>query len=119
MVTVWHNPGCSTSKHALAVAHELGVEVDVRPYLKRHPTRDELLAVLEHLEDPPAALVRRDQRFTDLGLTDADVATPEQVADVLARTPALIQRPVLIDGDRAIIGRPKDRVDPFLRAARA
>ena len=115
MVTIWHNPNCSTSKHALETAKGLGVDVDVRQYLKRSPTRDELAAVLDTLEDEPSALVRKDRRFADLGLSDADVATAEQVADVLAANPALIQRPVLIDGARAIIGRPKDRVAPFLQ----
>lgn len=116
MITIWHNPNCSTSKHALARAEALGVEVDVRPYLKRPPSRAELVDVLAKLDSPPSDLVRRDARFAQLGLSDADVATPEQVADVLAETPALIQRPVLIAGDRAVIGRPKDIVDPFLAA---
>ncbi len=58
--------------------------------------------------------MRRDAKFKSYGLTDADVATAEQVADVLAEHPELLQRPVLVQGRRAIIGRPKDRVDPFL-----
>jgi arsenate reductase len=115
VVTIWHNPNCSTSKSALATAQELGVDVEIRPYLKRPPSHDELVAVLDQLEDEPSLLVRRDQRFAALGLTDADVATADQVADVLAANPALIQRPVLIAGGRAIIGRPKDRVAPFLK----
>lgn len=115
MVTIWHNPNCSTSKLAIETAKDLGVDVDIRQYLKRPPSRDELVTVLDTLEDEPSALVRKDRRFVDLGLSDADVATAEQVADVLAANPALIQRPVLIDGDRAIIGRPKDRVAPFLQ----
>ncbi len=114
-MTIWHNPNCSTSKHALATAKDLGVDVDIRHYLKQPPRHDELIAVLDALEDEPSALVRKDHRYADLGLSDADVATAEQVADVLAANPALIQRPVLIDGDRAIIGRPKDRVAPFLQ----
>src|SRR5262245_25304583 len=116
VVTIWHNPNCSTSKAALATAEELGADVEVRRYLKDSPSRDELLAVLGALEDEPSALVRRDRRFTELGLSDTDVATAEQVATVLAANPALIQRPVLIAGDEAIIGRPKDRVAPFLEA---
>jgi len=115
MVTIWHNPSCSTSKHALATAKDLGVDVDIRQYLKQPPSRDELTQLLATLEDDPSALVRKDRRFDDLGLSDADVATADQVADLLAANPALIQRPVLIDGDRAIIGRPKERVAPFLQ----
>jgi arsenate reductase len=115
-VTIFHNPNCSTSRHAVTTAEELGVEVDLRKYLLKaeRPTREEIVTLLGQLEDPATDLVRRDANFAKLGLSDADVATPEQVADVLAEHPALLQRPVLVKGGRAIIGRPKDRVAPFL-----
>ena len=58
--------------------------------------------------------MRRDSFFKDQGLTDADVATVEQVVAVLVEHPRLMQRPVVIKSDRAIIGRPKDRVAPFV-----
>lgn len=115
-VTIFHNPNCSTSRHAVATAEELGVDADLRKYLLKaeRPTREEIVALLDQLEDPATDLVRRDANFTKLGLTDADVDTPDQVADILADHPELLQRPVLVKGGRAIIGRPKDRVAPFL-----
>jgi len=70
--------------------------------------------LLDKLEDPPTDLVRRDAYFAELGLTDADVETREQVVAVLAEHPRLLQRPVLVKGDRAIIGRPRERVAAFL-----
>lgn len=112
---LFHNPRCSKSRAALAAVQEAGVAVDVVEYLKTAPTRAELLDLLGKLEDPPATLVRRDPAFAEAGLTDADVQTAEQVADVLAAHPALMERPVLVRGDRAIIGRPTERVEPFLR----
>jgi len=116
-VVIFHNPNCSTSKHAVDVASNLGVEVDERRYMlvAQRPTREEIVELIGQLEDPVTDLVRRDARFAKLGLTDADVATPDQVADVLAEHGELLQRPVIVKGDRAIIGRPKDRVEPFLR----
>ena len=69
---------------------------------------------LRILDDPATDLVRRDAKFKGYGLGDDDVSTAAQVADVLAEHPELLQRPVLVRGDRAIIGRPKDRVEPFL-----
>ena len=116
-VVIFHNPNCSTSKYAVGVASDLGVEVDERRYLLKaqRPTRDEIVVLLDQLEDPATDLVRRDAQFAKLGLTDADVASADQVADVLAEHPQLLQRPVLVKDGRAIIGRPKDRVDPFLR----
>jgi len=117
-ITIYHDPNCSSSRAATDAADDLGIAVDIRRYkLKaQRPTVDELRALLAVLEDEPTALVRRDANFERLGLTDADVATAEQVADVLAAHPEMIQRPVLIAGGRAIIGRPKDRVVPFLTA---
>lgn len=82
------------------------------------PTRAEILDLIDKLDDPATDLVRRDATFTKLGLTEADVATADQVADVLAAHGELLQRPILVAGDRAIIGRPKDRVAPFVGGAR-
>ncbi len=83
-------------------------------YLKQPPDRDTLAAIVAGLEDPVTDLVRRDARFEKLGLTDADVTTAEQVVELLAKEKALLQRPVIVHGDRAIIGRPKTRVAPFV-----
>lgn len=113
-VTVLHHPGCSTSRHALASAEEAGVEVDVVRYLTTPLGKAALLELLEKLEDEPADLVRKDSFFKEQGLDPADYTTPESVADLLVEHPRLLQRPVLVRGDRAIIGRPKDRADAFL-----
>ncbi|GAA3529456.1 arsenate reductase (glutaredoxin) [Aeromicrobium panaciterrae] len=113
-VTILHNTACSTSRHALDEAAEAGVEPEIIQYLKKPLTRDELLDLIGKLEDPPADLVRKDGFFTGLGLDPDDYTTPEAVADLIVEHPRLLQRPVLVRGDRAIIGRPKDRVAAFL-----
>ncbi len=66
-----------------------------------------LLAILEH---DPSDLVRRDKHFGDLGLSEEDVAGAEQVADLLAAHPRLMQRPVVVRGGRAVISRPPKTV---------
>ncbi|NNG18299.1 arsenate reductase [Naumannella sp. ID2617S] len=113
-VTLYHNQNCSTSRAAKDAAAAAGVEVEVVQYLKTPLDEAALLELLGKLEDPPSDLVRRDAHFKELGLTDADVETAEQVAALVAQHPKLMQRPVLVRGDRAIIGRPKDRVPTFL-----
>lgn len=113
-VTVLHNPACSTSRHAIDAAAEAGVDVDEVRYLKQPLDRDALLSLLEKLEDEPADLVRKDAFFTSEGLDAADYTTPEQVADLLVEHPRLLQRPVLVRGNRAIIGRPRTRAEAFL-----
>lgn len=113
-ITLLHNPNCSTSRHAVDAAAEASVEVDEVRYLKDPLDRGALLDLLAKLEDPPADLVRKDGFFADQGLDAADYTTPEEVADLLVEHPRLMQRPVLVRSDRAIIGRPKDRVGSFL-----
>lgn len=111
-VTLFHNPRCSTSRHAYDQL--AGTDVEVVQYLKTPLDRGQLLDLIGKLEDPPADLVRKDTCFKELGLDPDAYATPTAVADLLVEHPRLMQRPVLIKGDRAIIGRPKDRVERFV-----
>ena len=113
-ITLLHNPNCSTSRHAKDVLAQAGADVEVVQYLKHPLDAAALRALIARLEDPVTDLVRRDAHFTDLGLADADVATEDQVVAVLVEHPRLMQRPVLVRGERAIIGRPKDRVAEFI-----
>ena len=113
-VTIFHNPKCSTSNHAMATADELGVEHDTVLYLKTPPDEATLRDIIAKLEDPVTDLVRRDATWQRLGLTDADAATEDQVVALLLAHKELLQRPIVVKGDRAIIGRPKDRVRALL-----
>ena len=113
-ITILHNTACSTSRHALDEASAAGVETQVVHYLKKPLDRAELLDLMNKLDDPPADLVRKDGFFKAQQLDADDYVTPEAVADLLVEHPRLMQRPVLVRGDRAIIGRPKDRVAAFL-----
>ena len=83
-------------------------------YQKTPPDRALLEEIISKLEDPVTDLVRRDSQFAKLGLTDADVATPEQVIEVLLKHKMLLQRPIVMTPTKAIIGRPKERVRELL-----
>lgn len=109
-ITIYHNPNCSTSVHAVKTAEEAGVDADVVLYLKTPPDAATLTEIIAKLQDPVTDLVRRDANFAKLGLTDADVVTPAQVIDVLVEHKALLQRPLVVTADTALIGRPKARV---------
>jgi arsenate reductase (glutaredoxin) len=98
----------------VSIANELGVEFDTVLYLKTPPDEATLRSIIAKLEDPVTDLVRRDSLFAKLGLTDADVATEDQVVDVLLKHKQLMQRPVVVTKTKAIIGRPKDRVRELL-----
>ena len=105
----------------MAVAAEAGVDHEVVLYMSDRPDRDTLQEIVDRLEDPVENLVRKDSQFSKLGLDPDDyVANPDAVVDVLLKYPRLMQRPVLVRDDRAIIGRPlddvkaKDRLAEFL-----
>lgn len=94
---------------------QAGVEYDTVLYMKEKPDRDALSDLVSKLEDDPADLVRRDKFFKDTvvakdGFDESTLSDPEVVIDLLAKHSRLIQRPVVIKGDVAIIGRPRDRV---------
>lgn len=99
----------------MRIAEELGVEFDTVLYLKTPPDAATLADIIAKLEDPVTDLVRRDANFAKLGLTDADVATAAQVIEVLGKHKALLQRPLVVTPDTALIGRPKERVAELLR----
>lgn len=109
-VTVFHNPVCGKSRGALEILAERGVDCDVVEYLKTPLDRETLERFLDLLPGEPAQLVRKDKRFRELGLNEADYTTRAQVVDVLLRHPELMERPVVIRDDRAVIARPSERV---------
>lgn len=92
---------------------ELGIEVDVVEYLKAPPDETTLRSIIAKLDEPSSDLVRRDG-WKDLGIEADDVATDDGVVDVLVRHPHLLQRPIVVQGDRAVIGRPTERVGELL-----
>jgi arsenate reductase len=113
-VTLYHNPRCTKSRQALQIAETAGdaFTLDIVRYLETPPAAEELRAIIAKLEDDPDRLVRR-ERWDELGITAADVATPEGVIDVLTRHPALMERPLIVTAERAFIGRPTERVSAF------
>ena len=98
----------------MRIAEELGVDVDIVMYIKDPPDAPTLRSIIAKLEDEPTDLVRRDSLWKKLELTDADVASVDQIVDVLVKHKQLLQRPLVVTADTAIIGRPKERVRELL-----
>jgi arsenate reductase len=98
----------------VSIAEELGVDVDVVLYIKTPPDAEALRSIIARLEDPATDLVRRDSLWKKLGLTDDDARTDEQIVDLLVKHKQLFQRPVVVTPEKAIIGRPKERVRELL-----
>lgn len=107
-VTIWHNPRCSKSRASLALLEEQGIEPEILRYLDTPPDAATLRRVLGLLGLEAADLLRRGEAvYRELGLADADEAT---LLEAMQAHPILIERPVVIRGDRAVIGRPPERV---------
>ncbi|MDF1712093.1 MAG: hypothetical protein P1U90_07625 [Akkermansiaceae bacterium] len=99
----------------MAVAEELGVDHEIILYIKTPPDEARLTKIVEVLEDPVEDLVRKDSKFKKLELNPEDyVDNPKAVVDILVKHKQLLQRPVLVTNDKAIIGRPKQRIIDFL-----
>lgn len=113
-ITLYHNPGCSKSRGAKEILEACGAPFSVVEYLKTPLGKDELLALLGTLAVAPAELVRNDSHFKELGLNADDYQSADAVAALLAEHPKLMQRPVAVLGDRAVIARPSELVEELL-----
>lgn len=113
-ITLYHNPGCSKSRGAREILERRGADFEVVEYLQNPPGVEEIGSLLALLPDAPEALVRKDSRFEALGLEAADYVSAEAVAALLAEHPELMQRPVGVRGDRAVIARPSELIETLL-----
>ena len=100
----------------MRIADELGVDADIVVYRKNPPDEATLREIIAKLEDPPTDLVRRDSLFKKLELTEDDVQTVDQIVQVILDNKMIMQRPLVVTPDTAIIGRPKERVHDLLSA---
>ncbi|MBN7798479.1 arsenate reductase (glutaredoxin) [Parahaliea mediterranea] len=106
---IYHNPRCSKSRNTLALLQERGVEPDVVLYLESPPDAGALEALLQKLGKTPAELVRRGEaEYKDLGL--GKDSSDDELLRAMASHPKLIERPIVVRGDRAVLGRPPENV---------
>lgn len=113
-VQIIHKPACSTSRGALQILEENGVEHEVLLYLTKKLTVKKIESIIRKLGVHPTDLIRKketlyQEQFADKNLTEAEWI------QVLADNPSLIERPILIKGNKAIIARPLDKIYAFLR----
>jgi len=112
--TIYHNPRCGKSRDTLAILEAKKAAPEIVEYLKTPPTKEQLRGILKKLAMKPEQIVRKGedvykQKFAGKSLTD------EQWIDALAKNPILIERPIVVKGDRAVIGRPPENVLALLR----
>jgi arsenate reductase len=112
--TIFHNPKCTKSRATLALLQEQGIEPRIVEYLKTPPTAAELKAIVAKLGIRPEQLVRKGEDEYKAGYAGKRL-TDAQWLDVLAKHPILIERPIVVSGDRAVIGRPPENVNALLK----
>lgn len=112
--TIYHNPRCSKSRQALALLEQAGTTPEVVKYLETPPTPAELDALLRKLGLDPRALLRTgEDRYAELGLADRELDR-EALIRIMADNPILIERPIVVVGDRAVVARPPERATELL-----
>lgn len=113
-VTIYHNPRCSKSRETLKLLEEKGVKPDVVEYLKHPPTKDELTAILQKLGLKPRDLMRtKEAEYKENGLDDLSLSDGELI-EAMIRIPKLIERPIVLSNDKAVIGRPPENVNNII-----
>lgn len=109
-VRVFHNPKCSKCRLTMGILDDNGVDTTIVEYLKTPPNTAELSEILDLLGLEPRELMRRHEApYKDNNLGDPDL-TREQLIQAMIDNPILIERPIVINGDKATIGRPPEKV---------
>ena len=113
MIEIIHNPHCSKSRAALSFLKESGLDVKEIRYLEEPLNEEQLRDILKKLGIPPYDLVRKNEavfkdEFKDKALTD------EEWIKAMGKYPRLIERPIVINGDRAVVGRPLEKVEEII-----
>jgi arsenate reductase len=113
-LTIYHNPACTKSRETLALIRSRGHEPRVIEYLKTPPSETELTAIVRKLGIKPLELVRRNEQVFKDKYAGKTLADKEWIKALVAN-PILIQRPIVVRGDEAAIGRPPEDVERLLR----
>ncbi len=107
---MFHNPRCSKSRETLSLLEGQGIEPTVVRYLETPPTAEELDQLLKQLGMEPQELMRtKEDRYEELGLADKTLSREEAIR-VMVENPILIERPIVVRGGKAVIGRPPERI---------
>ena len=109
-IKIYHNPRCSKSRQTLALLQENGIEPEVIEYLKQVPAADELKALLAKLGMTARELLRtKEEAYKEHNLSDNSLSD-NAIITAMVTSPKLIERPIVVNGDAARIGRPPEQV---------
>ncbi len=113
MLTIYHNPRCSKSRETLSLIKDADEQVEIIEYLKTPPTEEELRDVVEKLGLPVEYLVRKNETVYKENFKDQKIGEDEWFK-ILAENPILIERPIVVKGEKAVLGRPPENVSKLI-----
>jgi arsenate reductase len=113
MIQIYHNSRCSKSRQCLSLLENSGVEFKIVKYLENPPTFQQLEAIIKKLDINPIELIRKKEKlwiekFKNKGFT------PNELIEIMVSNPILIERPIVINGNKAVIARPIERISEVL-----
>ncbi len=106
---IYHNPRCSKSRQTLNLIKEAGKDVEIVEYLKNPPTADELREVLRKLNLPVEYLIRKNEEIYKTQFKGKELSEEEWI-QALVEHPKMLERPIVVEGDKAVLGRPPENV---------
>ena len=115
-LTIYHNPACSKSRETLALIKASGLEPRIVEYLKHPPSEAELSAIVRKLGIRPLQLVRRNEQIFKDNYAGRKLGDKEWIKAMIEH-PILMQRPIVVRGEAAVIGRPPEDVNPLLKSS--
>jgi len=113
-ITIWHNPRCSKSRDSFKLLEEKGIDAEVVKYLDEVPTKEELQNMLKLLGMNSAQELMRTKEAIYKELNLKDETSQEVLLEAMIANPKLIERPIVIKGNKAVIGRPIEKVIELL-----
>jgi len=113
-ITIWHNPRCSKSRDSFKFLEEKGVDAEVVKYLDEVPTKEELQNMLKMLGMNSAQELMRTKEAIYKELNLKEESSEEALLEAMIANPKLIERPIVVKGNRAVIGRPIEKVVELL-----
>ena len=114
-IKIFHNPRCSKSRQTLTILEDNGVDFDIIEYLKESPNKETLLQIINLLDIKPRDLMRKGETVYKEKLLNSENLTDDDLVQFMVDNPILIERPIVYDDNRAIIGRPPENVLIFLK----
>jgi len=107
---IYHNPRCSKSRQTLEILNDKGVDVEIVEYLKNPPSVEELTTVINSLGVTAQEVMRKKEaEYKEAGLNDESLSESKQI-ELMVAFPKVIERPIVVKGKKAVVGRPPENV---------